>query len=246
MENPTPFDLNEAIRRWQKDLGASPAFCSDNLEELESHLRDSVRRLKVYGLSEEEAFLTAVRRIGERGLLEREFAKVSSVTWSSPVILFCVVVAIYLYQVVYWLTFGILVWRHTSEMREVTRLVANGASVRQAFRTIGLHYHLGRSFLPEVSIVTVLVLILSARLTTGSWKKLSAPIKIFQHPIYATLGLAMLGLILPLSPYFVAAFQGMRVNASRLNPFVAYQAAVNVVLVLTMVLLARRGLRKTA
>ena len=39
MENPNPFDLNEAIRRWQQDLGASPAFKADNLEELASHHR---------------------------------------------------------------------------------------------------------------------------------------------------------------------------------------------------------------
>jgi hypothetical protein len=76
MENPTPFDLNEAIRRWQINLGASPAFKADNLEELESHLRASVQRLQSKGLSEEEGFLIALRRIGERSLLEREYAKV--------------------------------------------------------------------------------------------------------------------------------------------------------------------------
>jgi len=78
MENPTPFDLNEAIRLWQKNLGASPAFKADNLEELASHLRASVQRLQSNGLSEEEGFLIALRRIGERGLLEREYAKVNS------------------------------------------------------------------------------------------------------------------------------------------------------------------------
>ena len=78
MENPTHFDLNEAIRRWHKNLGASLAFKADNLEELESHLRASVQRLQSNGLSEEEAFLIAMHRIGERGLLEREYAKVNS------------------------------------------------------------------------------------------------------------------------------------------------------------------------
>ena len=76
MENPTPFDLNEAIRRWQEKLGRSPAIGADNLEELASHLRASVQRLKAGGLSEEEAFVIATRRIGERGGLEQEYAKV--------------------------------------------------------------------------------------------------------------------------------------------------------------------------
>ena len=68
MENRTPFDLNEAIRRWQENLGDSPAFGADNLEELASHLRASVQSLKADGLSEEEAFLIATRRIGRARL----------------------------------------------------------------------------------------------------------------------------------------------------------------------------------
>lgn len=77
MENPTPFDLNEAIRRWQHDLGASPAFCADNLEELASHLRASVHKLKTAGLSEEEAFFVAARRLGGLDELSSEFGKVN-------------------------------------------------------------------------------------------------------------------------------------------------------------------------
>ena len=76
MENPSPFDLNEAIRCWQQNLSDSPAFKADNLEELTSHLRASIQKLKADGLSEKEAFQIATQRIGERGALEREFAKV--------------------------------------------------------------------------------------------------------------------------------------------------------------------------
>jgi cytochrome c-type biogenesis protein CcmH/NrfG len=72
MDNRTPFDLNEAIRRWQESLGASPALSADNQGELAAHLRASVQKLQVDGLSEEEAFLAATRRLGERGALERE------------------------------------------------------------------------------------------------------------------------------------------------------------------------------
>ena len=79
MENRTPFDLNEAIRRWQESLGASLALNADNVEELASHLRASVQKLQADGLSEEEAFQAATRRLGERGALEREFAKVAAV-----------------------------------------------------------------------------------------------------------------------------------------------------------------------
>ena len=77
MEEPTPFDLNEAIRRWQQNLGASPAFAADNLEELASHLCASVQRLKEAGLSEEESFLVASRRLGGADALNCEFSKLN-------------------------------------------------------------------------------------------------------------------------------------------------------------------------
>ncbi len=77
METPTPFDLNEAIRLWQQNLATSPALSADNLEELASHLRASVQSLQADGLSDEEAFLAATRRLGEPAALEQEYAKVN-------------------------------------------------------------------------------------------------------------------------------------------------------------------------
>lgn len=82
MENPTAFDLNQIIQQWRENLAASPAFRSENLNELESHLRDSITTLQTRGLAAEEAFLIATRRIGQGSLLEREFGKVNgSAIW---------------------------------------------------------------------------------------------------------------------------------------------------------------------
>jgi len=77
MENPTSFDLNRAIQQWRENLGQSPAFRSENLNELESHLRDSVATFETRWLSSEEAFLVAARRIGASSALEPEFGKVN-------------------------------------------------------------------------------------------------------------------------------------------------------------------------
>jgi hypothetical protein len=100
MENPTPFDLNAAIRRWQQNLGKSPALSPDNLEELASHLRASVQKLQADGLSEEKAFLLATQRIGERGPLEQEYAKVNSaVAWSHTVFVFWLVAGMFFLRV---------------------------------------------------------------------------------------------------------------------------------------------------
>jgi hypothetical protein len=51
---------------------------AEELEELELHLRDSVSALKKRRLSEEEAWLIAQRRLGQREALKDEYAKVAS------------------------------------------------------------------------------------------------------------------------------------------------------------------------
>jgi hypothetical protein len=78
METTTPFDLNRAIEQWRGSLEQSPAFRRENLDELETHLRDSVAVLQPRGLSEEEAFLVAARRAGSGAILGAEFGKVNA------------------------------------------------------------------------------------------------------------------------------------------------------------------------
>jgi hypothetical protein len=76
MENPNQFDLNGAIARWRDDLNQFQQFRVENVDELESHLRDSVETLRGSGLSEEEAFLIARSRLGRAERLETEFSRV--------------------------------------------------------------------------------------------------------------------------------------------------------------------------
>jgi hypothetical protein len=84
MENQTSFDLNAAIQRWRAGLAESSSFSKDDLDELESHVRDSVELLRTPSLSEEEAFLIAIRRTGPQEQLATEFATVNggSVWWN--------------------------------------------------------------------------------------------------------------------------------------------------------------------
>lgn len=78
MEDETQFDLNEAIRNWHEHLNESSRLSAEELEELELHLRDSVKALQNRGLSQEEAWIIAERRLGRREALKKEFAKVTS------------------------------------------------------------------------------------------------------------------------------------------------------------------------
>jgi hypothetical protein len=73
----TAFDLNQARADWRRDLASSMAIPPESLDELESHLLDSMAASRVRGLTGEEAFHVAVGRVGPRKVLASEFAKVN-------------------------------------------------------------------------------------------------------------------------------------------------------------------------
>ena len=75
MENQTRFDLNAALESWRAELAAQPGLSADERRELETHLRDTLTELKSRGLSEEESFWLARRRIGQVQKLAEEFVK---------------------------------------------------------------------------------------------------------------------------------------------------------------------------
>ncbi len=71
------FDLNQQMAQWRQSLGQSESLVRSDLDELESHLRDQIDQLTLSGLSSEEAFWIAQRRIGNAKNLPCEFAKVN-------------------------------------------------------------------------------------------------------------------------------------------------------------------------
>ena len=77
MENTADFDLSSALQRWRESLAKLPSFRPGDLQELESHLHDSILAWQAKGLSAEEAFLIATRRLGTAHCLASEFAKVN-------------------------------------------------------------------------------------------------------------------------------------------------------------------------
>jgi hypothetical protein len=241
MESPTPFDLNEAIRRWQHNLGASLAFNADNLEELASHLRASIQKLKAAGLSEEEAFRTAVRRIGERGVLEREFHKVKPVlNWSLPKSLFWFAAGVFFARVILSLSLAVrsAEWSYNFVPRQPYVRLTLSNSV-------------------DVALLSLVVLFLCWRFFTDGGKKFGASfVSRFEGLANARLKLTVLNLLaLATVVAFLPSISGVLANRVRSDPMemgdlrdywpaIARRLAFNVVLVLTMVFLARRGLRK--
>src|ERR687890_1203885 len=75
---PPPGDavsLEEQIARWRSYLGRRQAIHSVDLAELEDHLREQIAVLADAGLAPDEAFLVAVKRMGDLDALSREFAR---------------------------------------------------------------------------------------------------------------------------------------------------------------------------
>ncbi|HYN20297.1 MAG TPA: permease prefix domain 1-containing protein [Thermoanaerobaculia bacterium] len=75
---PTPghaVSLEEQIDQWRSYLRRRQAIHSVDVAELEDHLREQVAGLVGAGLATDEAFLVAVKRMGDLDALSREFAR---------------------------------------------------------------------------------------------------------------------------------------------------------------------------
>ena len=66
--------LEERIGEWRQYFRRRQAIHPVDVEELEDHLRSQIEALTQAGLSEDEAFLVAVKRLGDQDAVSREFA----------------------------------------------------------------------------------------------------------------------------------------------------------------------------
>jgi hypothetical protein len=67
--------LEEQIAQWRTYLHRRKGIHGRDVEELEGHLRDQLVALTDAGLTSDEAFLVAVKRLGSLDALSREFAR---------------------------------------------------------------------------------------------------------------------------------------------------------------------------
>ncbi|MVM30923.1 hypothetical protein GO755_12850 [Spirosoma sp. HMF4905] len=77
MDSQSQFNLTTAVQTWLSRFEQSGSFTTDELQELTSHLLDSIDDLQTKGLSQQEAFLIASQRLGSIDLLDQEFTKLS-------------------------------------------------------------------------------------------------------------------------------------------------------------------------
>ena len=70
------FHLENAISTWKRNLSLHKALLPEDVEELERHIRDHVATYVARGMSEQDAYRSAMERIGDLGGLEEEYRKV--------------------------------------------------------------------------------------------------------------------------------------------------------------------------
>ena len=67
--------VESQIAEWRAYVAKAPAVNGCDVDELEAHLRDQIAELDTAGLAADEAFLVAVKRMGDLDTLSREFAR---------------------------------------------------------------------------------------------------------------------------------------------------------------------------
>lgn len=74
--------MNEQIQRWRERVRTTGGVSENELDELESHLRESAENLTRIGLAADEAVAVASMRLGSAGQLAEEYARTSIArTW---------------------------------------------------------------------------------------------------------------------------------------------------------------------
>src|SRR5687767_6081101 len=67
--------VESQIAEWRAYVANDPAVNGHDVDELEDHLRHQIAELNAAGLTADEAFLVAVKRMGDLDALSREFAR---------------------------------------------------------------------------------------------------------------------------------------------------------------------------
>lgn len=70
-----PAELETNIARWRGYVQRRQAISADDVDELEDHLRRQIADRKASGLDDEEAFLVAIKRLGNLDAISREYAR---------------------------------------------------------------------------------------------------------------------------------------------------------------------------
>jgi hypothetical protein len=74
-------NIDQLITEWRKTIPYGRGLGKERLEELETHLRETIERFLQSGMSEAEAFRTAVAQLGPSPAISSEFRKLDQRAW---------------------------------------------------------------------------------------------------------------------------------------------------------------------
>ena len=72
------FSIEKRIEEWRDICLRSGSLTNADIDELEDHLREETQQLSGRGLSEEESFLIALKRMGTLHSLSDEYRKINT------------------------------------------------------------------------------------------------------------------------------------------------------------------------
>ena len=74
-------EMEQLIAEWRKTIVTEHKVCHETIDELETHLRENVDQLVRSGMTEREAFQSAVAQLGGARKIASEFQKLDRGTW---------------------------------------------------------------------------------------------------------------------------------------------------------------------
>jgi len=198
MEDSSRFNLETAIGAWRSSLTSS-SIGGESLQELESHLRDSIEALRAAGNLEEDAFALASYRLGRANQLEAEYAKAHREgVW---------------FERILWMLLGAQLFSFLTQVSSVIRgllavpqvMAENSVLERNPFAAFGYVLWLGQYLILAVLLIAALGLLrkrdgFSTRFIEGLRSK---PVKWCGILVGMSVGLGMLSIVSSLLPMFV-------------------------------------------
>jgi hypothetical protein len=142
------FDLEQSIANWRRQMLAAGIQTPVPLEELEIHLREDIAQQMKTGLNPQDAFTSAVQKLGSAHTVQTEFMKVdkthSALKWK------LMEIGLTLATILVPLLFGGIVLKRASFIDMTAAEELSSLAALAAFSLLAWSGRLGHRFLPVI------------------------------------------------------------------------------------------------
>jgi len=142
------FDLEKSISEWRKQMLAAGIKTPVPMDELESHLREEIERQMKVGLNPQDAFISAIQKLGSAHSVQTEFMKVdkihSALKWK------LMEIGLTLATILVPLLFGGIVLKRASFIDMTAAQQLSCLAALAAFSLLAWSGRLGHRFLPVI------------------------------------------------------------------------------------------------